>query len=103
MWIFLPGAFIVLDAHPKLPQSLVAHARRPGDIESVFPGADVRERPHDDYRYRAVLPRHLVANELARRIHEIDYTQLRRAIADRTRHHAYARVWRDMRRYQGQG
>ena len=39
--------------------------RLPGDIEIVFPDADVSETQSADYRYRASVPRKAVASKLS--------------------------------------
>ena len=42
-----------------------------GDIEEVFPSADVMETPYTDYRYRAWLPRSEVTQALSRYVEDL--------------------------------
>ena len=42
MWIALNDSFLSIVATPEDPDTLVVRARFKGDIEAVFPGADVR-------------------------------------------------------------
>ena len=73
MWVYLTEAMLSIVAHRTRPEHLLVRARLPGDIERVFPGADVSETPQADYRFRATVPRAAVADALARAAREIDY------------------------------
>ncbi|MCS6810079.1 MAG: hypothetical protein NZ694_02270 [Tepidimonas sp.] len=93
MWICLNDAFLSIVAKDCPPDSLLVRARRKGDIERVFPGYPVRESLHTDYRYRAVVPREVVAETIAQRLREVDYGNFKASVADDDLHDAYARVW----------
>jgi hypothetical protein len=77
MWICLSNSFlsIVEDFTCRsTPPDLLVRARLKGDIETLFPNAEVRVGEGSDYRYRATLPRHVVADTLARKVMPIGYT-----------------------------
>lgn len=93
MWICLNDAFLSIVAKDCPPDSLLVRARRKGDIERVFPGYPVRESLNTDYRYRAVVPRQVVADTIAARLQAIDYDNFKNSVADDDLHRAYARVW----------
>lgn len=80
MWIFSPDSFVSIVAHRTKPDVLLVRARLPGDLERMFPGAKVKETRAADYRFRAELPRHIVADEVAKRIAGIDYDNVKGAI-----------------------
>lgn len=108
MWIFLNNAFLsVVD--PKASYSggrgpvsrdLLVRARLKGDIEAVFPKAKVQETPDRDYRFRALLPREVVAEVMLDAVNEIDYQNFKGSVPEKARHDAYAGVWGVMYREQ---
>jgi len=100
MWIFAKTAFISVVEHADEPRLLHVRARFPGDIESVFPEAEIVETPDGDYRFRTSLPRDRVAEAVALRIRQIDYTNFKANITDYYRHDAYNEVWGVMREHQ---
>jgi hypothetical protein len=57
--------------------------------------------PEADYRYRARVPRTLVAEKIASRIAGIDYTNFTASVTDESRQMAYRPVWRQMFIWQG--
>lgn len=98
MWIFLNNAFLsIVDADGP---SLLVRARRRGDLERVFPNAEVSETPQRDYRFRARIDRETVAQALAAAARGIRYPNFKDSVAEHLRHAAYAQVWTVMRRYQ---
>ncbi len=96
MWILLNNAWLsIVEAPPQKrgPAKLVVRARMKGDIERVFPRAKVIETPRRDYRWRAFLPREVVADAIAKRITGIRYRNFKDSVRHRKRHDAYLRVW----------
>src|SRR6476620_974405 len=75
------------------PSKLLVRARRAGDIEKVFPDANVTRNTNSDYLYRAVLPRDVVKQALAAMIDHIDYPNFKDSVEDRSLHAAYVSVW----------
>lgn len=101
MWIFLNDAFLSIVDKDSDGTTLLVRARRPGDLERVFPDASIQETPHNDYRFRAHIPRAEVAMAMARSVERIDYPNFKGSVIDHQRHDAYLRVWDVMHRYQG--
>lgn len=93
MWICLNDAFLSIVSKDCPPDCLLVRARRKGDIERTFPGHKVVESLQTDYRYRAVVPRRVVAQVMAERVEDIDYDNFKNSVADDDLHDAYARVW----------
>jgi hypothetical protein len=105
MWIFLNDAFVSIVA-PR-PESdfdpldfLVVRGRIKGDIEKLFPGADIIEGGGTDYRFRAVIERGDVARVIVDHLWAIDYTNFKDTVTDHARHDAYLDVWTVMARLQ---
>lgn len=103
MWLMLNDAFLSIVDKSTKPGRLLVRARRPGDIERVFPGVNVRESFGTDYRYRADVPRQRVATEVAGRLMAVDYSNFKSSTKDRPLHDAYMRVWNVMERLQPGG
>jgi hypothetical protein len=104
MWIFLSDAFlsVVADKHDPSGPRLLVRARREGDIEHVFPDAEVDTTPAADYRFRAWLPRERVAAVLTQQVENLAYTNFKSSIRDHAYHEAAMGAWSVMHRYQGQ-
>lgn len=102
MWVFLTDAFLSIVADRDDPKSLLVRARRSGDIERVFPRAEVRRAEEADYRFGAFLPRGEVQSVICARIGEIRYPSFMDAVEERDRHNSYFRVWDAMYRFQSQ-
>jgi hypothetical protein len=79
---------------------LLVRARVAGDIERVFPDAVVTMTPDADYRFRAVLPRKIVAAVLAEQVASISYPNFKSSIKEADRHNACMDVWSVMHRLQ---
>ena len=95
MWICLNKAFlsIVTPGSDPASKQLLVRARRPGDIESVFPGAKVEKRPERDYLFRALLDRHVVAAAIAAEVSGIGYDNFKNSVKNNRLHDAFARIW----------
>ena len=97
MWICLNRAFLSIveperDTNGTSP-TLVVRARRPGDIESVFPGVKVEKRPERDYLFRALVPRDAVAEAGANEVRGISYNNFKASVSTKKLHDAYAGFW----------
>jgi hypothetical protein len=100
MWVCLNKAFFSIVHKECKPDELLVRARRPGDIESVFPDAVVIKSPDTDYLFRAVLPRTRVAEAIASEVTAIDYGNFKDSVRNRPLHDAYSAVWGIMARLQ---
>lgn len=109
MWVSLNNAFLSIVHKECGPDELLVRARRPGDIEAVFPDAKVTKSTDTDYLFRAVLPRARVAATIAAEVSSIDYANFKNSVRNNKLHDAYAAVWNIMvklqptRPYSGRG
>ncbi|GAB4481868.1 MAG: hypothetical protein OHK0044_30610 [Burkholderiaceae bacterium] len=93
MWICLSDAFYSIVAHRSRPGHLLVRARRQGDIERLWPDADVSDTPAADYRYRAIVPADRVAHAIAGAVRSIDYGNFKASVHDDALAAAYGKVW----------
>lgn len=104
MWIFLSGSFLsIVDKGDPTGSTLLVRSRKAGDIEAVFPDAEVIEGGGTDYRYRARVDREQVAQAMADQVRAVTYPNFKGAVRDRDRHDAYMDVWSAMMRFQEGG
>ena len=102
MWIFFNNAFLSIVDKGGDGTTLLVRARQEGDIQAVFPDAQVELTPHNDYRFRARIDREDVALAVAASVRAITFPNFKGSVKDRKRHDAYMGVWQVMHRYQGQ-
>lgn len=100
MWICLKDAFFSIVDKDCGSDELLVRARRPGDIERYFPKAVVTESTNTDYRYRAAVQRHEIAQVMADLIGAYSASNFKSSVKDRGLHDAYLRVWHAMERLQ---
>ena len=93
MWIMTNNSYLSIVSKDCGPAELLVRARRAGDIERVFPNAEVTRHTNSDYLYRAVLPRDAVKQALAAMIDDIDYPNFKDSVEDSSLHAAYVSVW----------
>lgn len=101
MWLMLNDAFLSFvskDCKPKV--ELLVRARRPGDIEKVFPKAKVTEYDKSDYQFRAVVTTADVKTAMASEVDRIVYNNFKNSVRDHDLHDAYNQVWTTMARLQ---
>lgn len=106
MWIFLSDAFLSVVADKDDPSGprLLVRARREGDIERVFPEADVAITRTADYRCRAWLPRQRVIAVMQQQLQDLSYANFKNSIPDGeyAYHDAALEVWSVMLKLQRQ-
>ncbi len=101
MWLLQNDSFLSVIASDRDPAVLVVRARRTGDLQQVFGNdIDVVEIPGRDYRYRAFLARSFVAEVMAKRIMDIEYTNVKGSVKDPALHDAMYDVWHVMEKLQ---
>lgn len=93
MWLCLNDAFLSIVDKDCQADELLVRARRDGDIERVFPGAEVEVTLGNDYRCRARVKRADVAAAITRRVMNIDYGNFKGSTKDQPLHDAYMGVW----------
>lgn len=106
MWICLNNAFFSIVEPGKGPtqssELLLVRARRPGDIERVFPSHKAETIARRDYQFRAHIPRDEVAAAMANAIKSINYGNFKDSVKDDALHGAYGRFWHVMAGLQPQ-
>lgn len=106
MWLCLNSAFLSIVEPTRTAKGsasqLLVRARRPGDIERVFPNAEVKTIDGRDYMFRALIKRETVARVIAKNLMDINYGNFKDSVADHGLHDAYAGCWHIMARIQPQ-
>ena len=104
MWICLNDAFLSIVKKDCARDELLVRARRPGDIEKVFPEAKGRvvTNTRSDYAYRAVIKAHVVKTALDGEVNRINYSNFKDSVSkdDEALHDAYMAVWMAMSKLQ---
>lgn len=103
MWVCFNDSFLSIVDKSSVAGCLMVRARRAGDIEKVFPGAEVRSSRGTDYLFRADILRGEVAARVAERLMEIDYPNFKGSTKDKPLHDAYMGVWSAVGRLQPGG
>ncbi len=102
MWLFFNDAMLSIVQKPDDKDTLTVRGRIKGDIEAVFPDVEVTEGDGTDYRFRAKVPREIVARVIAARVMALDYSNFKSSVKDSTRHDTYANCWNTLYRWQEQ-
>lgn len=102
MWIMLNDAFFSIVKKDCARDELLVRARRPGDIEKVFPEAKgrVERSTKSDYAYRAVIKTHVLKTAIDGEINRINYANFKDSVTDDPLHDAYMAVWMAMAKLQ---
>jgi hypothetical protein len=107
MWICLNNAFLSIvdpagaySGGERRGPDLLVRARYKGDIEAVFPLADVKQTPQRDYMYRATVPRADVAAAIQNQVMRLDYSNFKGSVKDQWRHDVYLDFWHITNREQ---
>ena len=93
MWILMNDAMLSVVADNNDASRLLVRARYVGDIEAVWPEAEVLEGEGTDYRYRAFLERSVVAQAILERVFAIDYGNFKNSVSCHRRHDLYSQFW----------
>ena len=95
MWIVLNNAFFSIVQNANNGEELLVRARVKGDIEKIFPKADVFEDNYADYKYRSFIDRENVASTIKEKALNINYGNFKSSVSksDYERSSAYADVW----------
>ena len=67
--------------------------KKKGDIEAVFPEANVTDTPDQDYAFRADISRSTVEEAMLRAVRNINYGNFKGSISNTSRHDEYLEVW----------
>ena len=87
MWLFTSNSFVsvVADRDDTQSSRLLVRARIKGDIDQLFPDAEVMETPLADYRYRAWIDRQAVSNAFTKQVEGLTYTNFKNSVKDKER------------------
>ena len=102
MWLFTSKSFlsVVSDKENPTGDRLLVRSRIMGDIEEVFPDADVMETCNADYRFRAWVSREKVNNAISEYVQNLDYTIFKNSVGDKDRIRPLMQVWSIMHEHQ---
>ena len=102
MWIVLNKTFISIVENRHNKNELLVRSRVKGDIEKIFPDAEVIENNDADYLFRAFLPRSQVSEAIKKEVDMIDYGNFKDSVpkSDIKRLNSYMNVWSNLRHLQ---
>ena len=100
MWIQFNNAFLSIVENRDNKLQLLVRARVKGDIEKVFPEANVFEDDNADYKYRALISKAKVAARMMLKMTEINYDNFKNSVKEIDRKEAYSEVWLDLRKLE---
>jgi hypothetical protein len=98
----LSDLFVSIVAKDCKPDELMVRARRPGDIEKLFPDVVVTEYTASDYHYRAAVKKTAIKAALVDEVNRVTYDNFKDSVEDEALHNAYMRVWTAMASLQPQ-
>ena len=102
MWIVLNKTFISIVENRHNKNELLVRSRVKGDIEKIFPDAEVIVNNDADYLFRAFLPRGQVSEAIKKEVDMIDYDNFKDSVpkSDIKRLNSYMNVWSNLRHLQ---
>ena len=102
MWIILNKTFMSIVENRHNKNELLVRSRVKGDIEKIFPDAEVIENNDADYLFRAFLPRGQVSEAIKKEVDMIDYGNFKDSVpkSDIKRLNSYMNVWNNLRHLQ---
>ena len=100
MWIQFNNAFLSVVENRDNKLELLVRARIKGDIEKIFPEADVFEDDNADYKYRAFISKAKVAARMMLKMTEINYDNFKNSVNETDRKKTYSNIWLELRKLQ---
>ena len=101
MWLYTKKGFLSIVENFHDRSQFVVRSRFKNDIEAHFPDAKVEKDTGTDYKYRAFLPKKIVASTVHKYVEsELDYTNYKSSVKGSLKHDAYLSVWGIMKRAQ---
>ena len=100
MWIQFNNAFLSIVENRDNKLELLVRARIKGDIEEIFPEADVFEDESADYKYRTFISKAKVAARMMLKMTEINYDNFKNSVKEDDRKSSYNNVWIELRKLQ---
>jgi hypothetical protein len=99
MWIFSNHSFMSIVESENSPHYFLIQSRFPGHIERLFPNAHVDRMEYGIYRFRATVPKQVVAQRVVELLEEVDYLNFKDSIADSHYHTACQEISATLDRY----
>lgn len=100
MWICLNDCFFSIVSKECAADELMVRARRRGDIEKLWPKAEVSEYTRSDYQFRARIKKLDIAAALTTELGRVVYSNFKNSVKDKPLHDAYMSVWTAMSKLQ---
>tara|TARA_Y100000022_G_scaffold193635_1_gene197059 strand:- start:516 stop:821 length:306 start_codon:yes stop_codon:yes gene_type:complete len=100
MWIQFNNAFLSIVENRENTTELLVRARVKGDIEKIFPEADVFEDNNADYKYRTFISKAIVAEKIMLKVTEINYDNFKNSVKEIERKKVYGNIWAELRKFQ---
>ena len=82
MWIQFNNAFLSIVENRDNKLELLVRARVKGDIEKIFPDADVFQDDSADYKYRVFISKAKVAAKMMFKIKDIKYDNFKNSFIE---------------------
>ena len=100
MWIQFNNSFLSIVENRDNKLELLVRARVKGDIEKIFPDANVFEDDSADYKYRAFISKAKVSAKMMFKMTNINYDNFKNSVMESERKNAYNNVWIELRKLQ---
>ena len=100
MWIQFNNAFLSIVENRDNKLELLVRARIKGDIEKIFPEAEVFKDDSADYKYRLFISKATIATRMMLKMTEINYDNFKNSVKEIERKTAYSNVWVELRKLQ---
>jgi hypothetical protein len=102
MWLFTSSSYVSAVKHRSKEHTLHVRARYAGDIEEIFPNAEVKMTPNADYAFRADVSKIDFVDFLITYTQDLEYTNFKDSVSHQHpfRYSAYMDVWSTTRDYQ---
>lgn len=95
MWIFAKESFVSIVVDKQIPGNVLVRGRIKGDVEALFPAAEVSKSLDRDYLYRTSVPKHAAALVISNKVLAIDYGNFKEA-SPKSRSTWLSRIWNIM-------
>jgi hypothetical protein len=93
MWIYTTGGFYSLIQNDTNPTRITIRSRVDGDLQRLWPAAEIEATPQNDYLYRTTLSRAQTLAAIAEQVQAIDYGNYKSAVRDYRRLEFLGLIW----------
>ena len=92
MWIQFNNAFLSILENRDNKLELLVRARIKGDIEKIFPEAEVFKDDSADYKYRLFISKATIATRMMLKMTEINYDNFKNSVNEIESKNVYSNV-----------